>query len=332
MFHSLDGRHVLVRAPASIANIGPGFDILAMAIKGLYDEVLVSIKSGSGIITVTSQGFNVPSGKDNVAYAVANEFISRYNIKDVDTYIEVRKGIPTSCGLGSSGATSAAVAYALSKVFSLNLRDDELLDLASVGEFHVSGSKHYDNVAASLYGGLTIVEPTTRNVFKYVPTTPINIAVIIPSVVELQGIKKTKYSRSLLPQQIGLDTHVRQTSAIALLIYALFTNNVELLGKAVSVDYIAEPHRSKIIPYYSELKDLALQGGALGFNISGAGPAVFTIHRNMDDAKRAASRLAKFLELKGVKAYAYTTTVSSSGAELLARELNRAENLDTLFQ
>ncbi|MEM4482168.1 MAG: hypothetical protein QXV04_05550, partial [Desulfurococcaceae archaeon] len=118
----------------------------------------------------------------------------------------------------------------------------------------------------------------------------------------------------------------------ALLIYALFTNNVELLGKAVSVDYIAEPHRSKIIPYYSELKDLALQGGALGFNISGAGPAVFTIHRNMDDAKRAASRLAKFLELKGVKAYAYTTTVSSSGAELLARELNRAENLDTLFQ
>lgn len=306
-----------MRAPASIANLGPGFDILALAIEGLYDTVRITARSGSGLVRVASIGYGVPSGEGNSAYAVAREFISKHGIKNYDIYVEVHKGIPPSCGLGSSGATSAAVAYALTKLFDLDLDSSEILYLAGVGEQHVAGSLHYDNVAASLFGGVVVVNPETREVLRYYPKIAIPLAIIVPVVPELQRARKTEYARSLLPRYIDLRTHVNQSSALAKLIYALLKDDLELLGKAISVDHIAEPSRSRIIPFYWELKELALKHGALGFNICGAGPAVFFVHRNSTELRKLAELLVGFLESKGIEVYAHTSSVFEKGVEVL---------------
>ncbi|MEM2528276.1 MAG: homoserine kinase [Ignisphaera sp.] len=310
-------KHVIVKAPGSIANLGPGFDILAIAISGLYDVVEISSTTGNGSIHVTSEGFNVPSGAQNVAYAVAKGFMEKYRIRDVDLYIRVIKGIPPASGLGSSGATSAATAFALSKLFGLNLSDGELLYLSGLGEAYATGSPHYDNVAASLFGGFIIVDINKNRVYSFRPHMKFNIAIVVPKLHELTSGKKTGYARSLLPKQIDLDMHTRQSSSLAKLIYALFSSDVELFGEAVSTDFVVEPYRAKMIPYYYELKKLAFEYGALGFNISGAGPSVFSIHRTSEEARYVGKKLMEFLINKGVDCEYIVSHLSESGVEVI---------------
>ena len=316
--NTIEGKkNLLIKAPASIANLGPGFDILALALKGLYDTVSITISPGTGLIQVVSSGYDVPSGRDNVAYAVAREFTKRFSARNLDIYIEVQKGVPPACGLGSSAATAAAVAYGLSKALGITMSDEDLLHLAGIGELHASGSLHYDNVAASLFGGIVIVDVESKTVLRKVPEIQVPLAVVTPLLPGLRGLRKTEYARSLLPRCVALETHVRQSSALAKLLFGLMTNNLELVGKAMSIDYVAEPYRSKLIPHYFELKQLALSHGALGFNISGAGPSVFLVHRTMEEAKNTALVLAEFLESKGVETTIHVSTISPKGVELV---------------
>ncbi len=310
-------KHVTVKAPGSIANLGPGFDILAIAISEFQDIVEVSLTPGNSKIHVTSKGFNIPSGEHNVAYAVAKGFMEKYGIGDVDLHIRVVKGVPPASGLGSSGATSAATAFALSKLFKLNLSDEELMYLAGLGEAFATGSPHYDNVAASLFGGFVIIDANRGRAYSFKPNVKLSIAIVIPKLYEFMNRRKTEYARSLLPRQIDLDTHIKQSSSLAKLIYALFTNNVELFGEAISTDFIVEPHRAKMIPYYYELKKLALEHGALGFNISGAGPSVFSIHRTSEEAKYVGEKLSEFLINKGVECSYIVSHVSESGVKVV---------------
>jgi len=308
-------KQITVKAPASIANLGPGFDVCAIALKSPYDVVHVKVKPGSGSVYVTSRGFNVPGGRENCAYAVTEEFMNRYDVRGLDIYIEVEKGIPPSRGLGSSGATSAATAYALATLFNQALTPRELLELAGVGEAFVAGTPHYDNVAASLFGGFVIVDPATRSVVKHVLKKEVVVAVIIPQNIAHEIARKTEYARSLLPAQIPLETHVKQASALAKLVYGVVTGDLKLLGEAISTDYIAEPYRSRLIPHYSELKKIALESGALGFNIAGAGPSAFFIHEDQLKARSIGEKLVEFLKTRGIDAYLHITTISQSGVE-----------------
>lgn len=265
---------------------------------------------------VISSGFDVPSGKDNVAYTVVSEAIRRYGISKIDLRVEVIKGVPPGYGLGSSGATSAAVAYGLSRVLNLDLSDCELLRLAASGEAAVSGSPHYDNVAASLHGGIVFIDVAGLEVYKYTPTFPIYISIVMPATHGYEKSGKTKFARSILPKELPLDTYVKQSSALAQLVYALMTNNIRLLGKAVSTDYLSEPYRSKFISFYDDLKRLALQNDARGFNIAGAGPSVFAISESRDKAEEIANMLKSYLESRGVESRALVTTVSREGASV----------------
>lgn len=288
-----------------------------MAISAFQDTVEVSLAPGNGKISVSSEGFNVPSGEHNVAYAVAKGFIERYSIRDVDLYIKIIKGVPPALGLGSSGATSAATAFALSKLFKLNMSDDELLYLSGLGEAFAASSPHYDNVAASLFGGFVIIDINRNRVYSFKPSMRISIAIVTPKLPEFTGRRKTEYARSLLPKQIDLDKHIRQSSSLAKLIYALLSGNIELFGEAVSTDVVVEPYRAAMIPYYYELKRLAHDYGALGFNISGAGPSVFSIHRTSEEAGYVGKKLKEFLVSKGVECDYIVSQVSEIGVKLL---------------
>lgn len=308
-------KSIVIEAPASIANLGPGFDVLAMAIEGLSDRVSIEVSPGSNRVDVYAHGFAVPSGEHNVAYAVAKKFIELYGVEGIDIRIEVYKGIPVAAGLGSSGATSIAVAYGLSKLFNLELDTKSLLKLASVGEAYVAGSPHYDNIAASLLGGVVIVDPQNLEVYSIRPSVEIWIGVVVPEtrVVEC----KTRIAREVLPKNIDLKTHVKQCSSLAKLIHALHIGDVRLLGEAISQDYVVEPHRAKLIESYWNLKKIALENGAHGFNIAGAGPSVFLVHSDMDRVEEICRKLIRFLEKRGVNATYYITRVSSAGVRVV---------------
>ncbi len=287
-----------------------------MAIRDLYDVVEICVSRGSGNIYVYSKGFEIPSGERNVAYHIARSFIEMYNISGVDIYVNVIKGVPPGYGLGSSGATSAATAFGLSKLFQLGLSDMDILRLAGIGEEYVSGSVHYDNVAASLFGGIVILDLSKDRAYRILPRSEIYISIIMPKNV-LPPERKTEYTRSILPKNIDLHTHVLQSSLIAKIIYALLIDDIDMLGEAISMDYIVEPVRSKLIPFYIEMKRMALEGGALGFNISGAGPSVFSIHKSRDNAENIGKKLIEFLKSKGIETSFFVTQISEKGAEVV---------------
>jgi homoserine kinase len=229
----------------------------------------------------------------------------------------VKKGVPPGLGMGSSGATSAAVAFGLNILFDVRLSDEELLRLAGVGEAFVAGTPHYDNVAASLFGGFVLLDLVKGGVLRYVPKKRIPIGIVAPRLHELSRSRKTAYARFILPKTIDLETHVKQSSAIAKLIYGIMMEDLKILGEAVTSDLVVEPHRAKLIPYYYELKHIALSEGAYGFNICGAGPSVFLIHEDVEKLKIITNKLRDFLKSKGVEAEAFVTTVSFKGAEVV---------------
>ncbi len=306
---------VVVEAPASIANLGPGFDVLAMAIEGFKDVVEVSVKPGGGNIVITVEGIKVPSGRENVAYGVIEEAIRAYNLHNLDFYVKVVKGVPPGLGLGSSGATAAATAYALSLALGLNLSSRELLKLAGAGEALVAGTPHYDNVAASLFGGIVLVDPARINVLRIEPKKDFWIAIISPSTQ--RSSRKTYEARKILPNSIELSIVVRQLASIGKLVHALHVGDLGLLGEAISSDFIAEPYRSKLIEYYWELKKMALRGGALGFNIAGAGPSVFSIHDSMEKARNTGKILVNYLKSLGIEAKLYVTRILRHGVRVI---------------
>jgi homoserine kinase len=312
-------RRAVVKAPASIANFGPGFDIVAAAIEGFYDIVEVSLSPGTGRVFVESYGFNVPSGEGNVAYHVAKSFLDKLSVREYDVYVTVKKGIPPSRGLGSSGATSIATAQALNTLLNTNLDEKELLYLAGIGEAFTAGSPHYDNVSASLLGGFVILDLTRGIILRHIPRKKIPIALIIPETIQVV-YKKTAYARSLLPSQINLDTHVKQSSSLAKLIYGILTEDLKVLGEAASTDYIVEPSRAKMIPFYNDIKKIALDEGAYGVNISGAGPSIFILHEDVEKLVEIGEKIKNHLFKLGVKVNVHISFISQKGAELIEVE------------
>lgn len=316
-YHNIDEslNSVIVEAPASIANLGPGFDILAMAIDGFKDKVQITIKPGSGRISIKAEGMKIPENEDNVAYGVIRDAIERYSLSNVDFYVRIVKRVPLASGLGSSGATAAATAYGVSILAGLDLDVQDIIRLAGAGEAVAAGTPHYDNVSASILGGIVIIDPVSLKAYKVRSRIRFWIAVITPNIP--RGYKKTRIARSVLPREVELHIHVKQSANIAKIIYALQAGDLEALGEAISTDYIVEPNRARLIPGYWELKKIALGNGALGFNIAGAGPSVFSIYRSKLDAQRVGKKMIEYLKSINIDASLYITRVSNQGVKVI---------------
>ena len=248
---------------------------------------------------------------------MARAFIDELGLRNYNTFIRIVKGVPPGYGLGSSGATAAGTIKALSYAFGFDLSEDKLLYYAGIGEQYVAGVPHYDNVAASLFGGFVILDLTSKRVLKYAPRREIPVVIVTPKV-NYSGLRgKTEYARSILPRTINLELHVKQSSAIAKLVYAILREDLKLLGEAVSVDDVVEPHRAKLIPLYMEVKKIALGEGAFGFNISGAGPSMFIIHEDQSKAYSIALKIKSFYEGEGIESELFSSSISSVGAEVI---------------
>ena len=272
------GRRVVAVAPASSANLGPGFDVFAVALERPMDRLTLSAEKSSkteALLKVRGVSGVSVRAEENAASYVA---LSMARDRGIHTLlrIELKKGIPVGVGLGSSAASSVAAALAVGELFELELSQTELLRYAALGERLSSGTAHYDNVAASLVGGfsVTINDGDRPHVIRYSPPRALKLCLATP-VVALPK-RKTEFARSLLPSVTKLSAAVHNLSMASAIVSGFARGDVELIGYGMR-DEIVEPARAGMIPGFHEVRRAAIQSGASGVCISGAGPTLLAV-------------------------------------------------------
>lgn len=282
---------IRTRAYASIANLGPGFDVLALAIDSFYDEVELRVKKQekTRILIESVLGpysTNIPKNEKNTAVAAAKEFLKRISKK---AYVSLRiwKGIPVGKGLGSSGATAAATVVGLYKVFKPDIDYNELIEIAAEGEKVAAGSPHPDNVSASILGGLVLIyQRNPLRAIRLPVTVKPKIILVIPEIVTMK--EKTKIARSLIPKQVPLEKMVHNLGRLAALISGFILGDLDLAGSGM-FDYIVEPARKPLIPVYFKLKEKLLKMNVSGVCVCGAGPSILVMvkqnYKKLDKVK-----------------------------------------------
>lgn len=259
---------IKVLAPATSANVGPGYDIFALALNEPYDEFEISLNdSGKITIEIENNIQNIPTNvKDNSAGLAALELVNK---KDIDKGVKIKiiKRMTSGGGLGTTGASAAATIFGLDKLLNLNLSTNEMIDFARKGEVASGGSPHADNVAAAIMGGFVLVK-------SYHPIDVLKLN--LPDIpVVLAAIKKSqRTTRGFITYEIGQEKLKEQMARCARMIHAIHTDDMCEFGKALSVDYIHEPVRGAAIPEYWTVKQKAIELGAYGCTISGGGSSV----------------------------------------------------------
>ena len=261
-------------APATVSNLGPGFDCIGLALSKQGDRVRLRRSSTPGVVLldVTGDQGRLPREIDrNTATVAVKALIERY-APGAGVELELHKGLPLGSGLGSSGASACAALVAANAALDLDLGVEALVDLARISEGVACGSPHPDNVAPAIAGGIVLIpsEDPLRVISLPVPSGLWLIAYTPGCEVP------TAKARAVLPKTVPLASCVRQASRLALLVHALHLGDLQLLGEAI-VDDIVEPARAGLIPGYVDAKIAAMEAGAIACSISGAGPTTFAL-------------------------------------------------------
>ena len=308
---------VKVFSPASIGNIGPGFDVLGLAIDGLGDTVEAREISGNEVVieNIFNADHDISNDPDkNTAGIAAKETLRALGIKNGVGLI-LTKGMPSGSGLGSSAASAAAGAYAVNKLFNGGLSEDELILAAMKGEAYVSGGYFADNVAPSILGGATLTQSIDPlKVSKLGTIDELILVLIIPNIQIL-----TKDSRDVIPNKIdkrNFITNMANTASIT----AAFCKSDYALLKDNLIDVIFEPARTKLIPGLADIKLAAVKAGADGCTISGSGPAIFAISNSHQRAKKIKYEMEKEFINHGVECTGFITTPSKVGSREVTME------------
>lgn len=276
-------QRIVVRAPASSANLGPGFDVFAIALKEPRDRLTLEHAKGGISLTVRGAADLPESPEQNVVEAVAAAIMADHRVKGGVSMV-LTKGVPVGAGLGSSAASSVAAAVGVSSLFGLKLPQAEIIRYAGVGERLASGAAHYDNVTASYAGGFVIVTEGHGYV-RIPPFSSLALCLVTPSVNLPE--KKTKYARSLVPRTISMEQTVEVARAASLMVHGFAKGDIEEIGEAMAASPVDEA-RAKMVPRLGYAKKAALAAGAAGVCISGAGPTVLAVSE-----KRSSERVMK---------------------------------------
>jgi homoserine kinase len=279
---------VKVFAPASVSNMGSGFDIIGFPIEEVGDTLKVTKNDASEIRITRITGYDdIPKESDrNVAsYAASSLLQSLHSQQGFD--MEIHKAVRPGSGLGSSASSSAAAVVAVNELMGNPYAGRELIDFAMEGESLVSGGRHADNVAPAIIGGIILVRSYGPLDIVRIPPPGNLWTVVLHPQIEI----KTDMSRSLLMDRIDLKDAIRQWGNVGGLIAGFYTSNYDLIGDSME-DLVAEPYRSQLIPGYQALKNLAMANGAKGFTISGSGPSFFAIC----DSKSCAQNVEKMMQ------------------------------------
>src|ERR671918_327209 len=250
-------------APCSTANLGPGYDVFGLALDALEDKVKVSrTYPGGGRITIKNSDQAIPSmPKSNSAGLVVKKMMQDFEISD-STEIEITKGVPSGYGVGSSAASATAAAMAFNALYDLKIDRNRLIEYAAEGEVASAGTKHYDNVSASLLGGFVICRIASDRL-RFIRLEPPKDLVLVVAVPCLEvPKKKTEVARSVLPKVVPLKDVVHNISGAATIVAGFALKDVETITKGID-DTIIESARKHLIPGYESVKQNAISAVAL---------------------------------------------------------------------
>lgn len=302
-------------APATLSNLGPGFDCLGLAVAGIGDIVSVQMMSSPGvrIEAIHGDGGRLPfDPASNTAGVAARAVLAHAGRLDQGLALWIHKGLPLGSGLGSSGASAVAAAFATRALVCPELPDSALLDACMQGEAAASGSPHADNVAPALLGGIVLIRPAAPPETVRLPVPSDLWMGLVHPAIEV----RTLDARRALPTHVTVADAVHQAAHLASLTSALYDGDLERLGRSVC-DRIAEPARRRFIPGFEAAMEAARSAGALAGSISGSGPTLFALARGEAAAARAARAMADALGRAGIAARPWHAQVDPRGARLV---------------
>lgn len=306
---------VKVFAPATVANLGPGFDILGLAVTDVGDTVTVRKIDMPQTVISAVHGADLPLDPQKNTAGIAADYVRRQIAPEMGVDLILDKGLPLASGLGSSAASAVAAAFAVNALFGAPLKTIELLPALLEAEAAVSG-RHLDNVAPALLGGIVLVTgiepkdvyqlPIGKRIFD------LSLVLVTPNVAV-----PTASARAVLPQNITLKTSIEQTKAVACLMRAIYEDDVMALAGAMMQDQIVEPAREHLIPHFSEARRVALEHGALAAIISGAGPTVCMLATDEQIGERVGDAVQVIYDQNGIGAVCRVVKPAAQGARVL---------------
>jgi homoserine kinase len=301
-------------APATVANVCCGFDILGFAVDFPGDEVKLTLRTDSKIVvtSITGDGGKLPKEpeKNTASVAVISFLKSINSTQGVD--IELKKNLPLGSGMGSSAASGVAALVAINHLMGNPYAREQLVPHAMEAERIACGSAHADNVAPSLLGGFVLIrEYAPLDVIKIDATEKMYCTLVHPHL-EL----KTEDSRKVLRQSLNLKDAITQSGNIAGLMIGLTKPDYGLISRSLK-DVIAEPTRSVFIPGFSNLRKVAMQAGALGCGISGSGPTIFALSETHEAAAAAGEAIQLEFLKHHLKSEVYVSKVNQLGAYII---------------
>jgi homoserine kinase len=309
----MEEQSIRVFAPATVANVACGFDILGFALESPGDEVVLRLNGQNRVIIthISGDGGKLPlDPSKNTAGVAVLKMLESLNSKQ-GISIELHKNIGLGSGLGSSASSSVASAFALNCLLGEPFQTKELLPFTMEAERVACGSAHADNVAPSLLGGFVLVRSYDPLDVISLPYPKELYCTVIHPYIEL----RTEDSRNALPKIISLKDAVIQWGNIGGLISGLMMEDFSLISRSLR-DVIAEPARAEFIPGFYEMKMAALESGALGCSISGSGPSVFALCRDKTTALEAGKNMRLVLNRLGTACQVYTSPIYGSGPQI----------------
>lgn len=301
---------IKIYAPATVANVVCGFDIIGFALQDPNDEMYMRLSDKPGVTIRNLDDYNLPTEPEkNVAGAALLAMLEQLP-PGTGFEVEIRKNIKPGSGIGSSAASAAGAVVGANALLDNKFSREDLVRFAMFGEKVASGVKHADNIAPCIYGGFTLI----RSIFP-LDIIPLQAPPLHVTVVHPQIEVRTSDARSILKQKVLLKDAIRQWGNIAGLVAGLTKGDYALIGRSLE-DVIIEPVRSILIPGFDEVKQKCAEAGALGGGISGSGPSVFMLSESQSAAKQVEKVMAEVYTRIGIDFHTYVTTVNNGGARV----------------
>jgi homoserine kinase len=298
---------VKVRVPGTTANCGPGFDAVGIACTVYNDLELILSRQGSLAIEIEGEGKGIiPTDERNIVWQVVQTVLNKVGEEYQGIHIKMKNQIPLSRGLGSSAAAIVAGLVAANAATGNTLSSEELLDIATAVEGHP------DNVAPAIFGGITtsVMQGNQAHYLRFLPPAKLSMVVAIPDFN-----LSTHVARQVLPQTVPFNDAVFNISRTALVIGALSQGQFHHLRYALE-DKIHQPYREHLIPGMQQVFDIALDKGALGVAISGAGPCLIAFAQ--EHFEEIGAGMVQTFASNHIKARYLVLDIDTEGAKVIS--------------
>ncbi len=303
---------VTVFGPATVSNVGPGFDLMGFALEAPGDEMIVRRNNTGNLVLIDESGCGLPlDPAKNVAAVAAQALLSELGSNDGFDLVFTKKINPGS-GVGSSAASCVAAVVGVNHLLGNPFDTAALIPYAMEGEQIASGAIHADNIAPALLGGFTLIRGYDPLDIKHIPYPSDLWCAVVHPQLEI----KTMESRKLIPKEIPMTTALQQCGNLAGLVAGLATSDYGLISRSVT-DVFAEPYRTQQLPEFQKLKQASLEAGSLGTGLSGSGPSVFSLCRGEEMATLIGKVMEEHFASHNIGASLYVSKVSEAGCRII---------------